>query len=265
MMKKALVPNIFYLLAFTLYLNSTNAQLLRYCTTLHPGSGGFDTIAIGLQSLADTAVPIRAISFSFVYDSSCSDFDNYLSILEGSGLWGNFLAKDSLQKPFSVQYQGKNYSARFFYGNADPRPSQPNPAIIPASSEQPRIIFKAVFQGNCLPEIYMESQIENPVNQIGSVNNNAIPFDVSLNTCAPVGIEPEAFSRLSFFPNPSSGAVHFQSADPVFIEIFDQNGKLVLGEKIETQASFSLKEKGLFLVKIKNLKGLSATKKLLIY
>ena len=263
-MKKALLNPIFYLLAFTLYLNSSSGQLLRYCTSLQPGNRA-DTISIGLISLADTAVPIRAISFSFVYDSNCTDFDNYLSILEGSGLWGNFLAKDSLQKPLSIQYNGKSYNARFFYGNADARPNQPNPAIIPASDQQPLTVFRAIFTGTCLPEIYIENQMENPVNQIGSVDNNAIPFDVGQFTCAPVGITDSDLFTFEMFPNPSTGEIHIRSQESLFVEVFDQKGCLLLKEKIPGNRSFFIRDKGLFLVKTRNQKGQTAMKKLLVY
>jgi hypothetical protein len=264
-MRKAVLSFSLILLASVCFPKTAQGQLLRYCTSMSPGSSGSDTINIGLQSLADTAVPIRAISFSFVFDSTCTDFDTYLSIIEGAGLWGNFLAKDSLQKALSIQYQGKSYNTRYFYGNADPRPSQPNPIIIPASDQQPLVVFRAIFQGSCPPEIYIESQSENPVNQIGSVDNNAIPFDVGLFACAPVSVDPKEDLALNMYPNPTSGKVHFQHAGPLVVELIDQKGRLILKDIIQGQSTLEIKEKGLFLVKISDNKGRSAIKKLLIY
>jgi hypothetical protein len=119
-MKKNLLHFIISLVFAGMHISSAQAQTLRYCTSLLPGTGDKDTIAIGLQSLADSAIAIRAISFSFVFDTSCTSYDSYVTELESMSRWNTFLSKDSLQKPFSIQYQGQDYNARFFMETPTP-------------------------------------------------------------------------------------------------------------------------------------------------
>jgi hypothetical protein len=127
------------------------------------------------------------------------------------------------------------------------------------------LIFKAIFEGSCPPEIYIENQSENPVNQIGSMDNNPIPYDVGFLACAPVGISVYEKPIIRMYPNPTSGTVHFRSDEPLFVEIFNQNGRRISTETIQQQSAISIKEKGVFMAKITNQKGQTTIKKLLVY
>lgn len=243
----------------------TQAQTLRYCSNLIPGAGGTDTLALGLQSLADTTVPIRALNLSLVFDSTCSDYKGYSTLVEDQATyWGNFLSANRIDRPLLRTYQGTAYNVRFSYANADPNPNQPQPLILPPASDQPLIVFKIVFEGSCAPTLYLEDQTENPVNQIGSLDNVAIPYAVDQFACAPVGFEAFVQS-IDIWPNPSSGSFRIASPESVHVVIFDEKGSMIRQFDTEQTRELYLEKSGMFVFKISNTKGQFFTRKVLVH
>lgn len=254
------------LISLCLYTGSSiQAQTLRYCSNLIAGTDGTDTLAIGLQALADTTVPIRALNLSVVFDSTCSDYKGYSSLLENQATyWGTFLSANRIDRPLLRTYQGTTYNARFSYANADPNPNQPKPLVLPASSDQPLIVFKIVFEGNCTPTLYLEDETENPVNQIGSVTNTAIPYSADQFACAPVHLETLAAS-VRIWPNPSHGSFHITTSELIHVAVFDEKGANVQEFDTHNSRIIHVEKAGMYVVKIANTKGQYFTKKVLVH
>ncbi|MFK7971932.1 MAG: T9SS type A sorting domain-containing protein [Bacteroidia bacterium] len=240
------------------------AQLVRYCVSIIPGSGNTDTVALGLQSLADTTVSIRALNLSMVFDTTCTDFVSYSTLVEDMQSWGIFFGNDSVTRNINVNYQGETYYARLLYANADPRPTNPRAVVLPAAEDQPLIIFKAVFQGNCLPEVYLEDQTENPLNQIGSVDNNAVPYRVDHFACAPVSIDRKLPS-IKVWPNPSQGLLNLEYASRFSFSIYDAKGDLVQkGTSTGKKALRITEGSGLYVVRMQDESGRVFVRKVVV-
>lgn len=205
------------------------AQQLRYCAQTVSGPNQTDTLLIGLQSLADTAVPIRSLTLSFAFDTVCAQYDTFTTILSADTVWRTFLSRDSVDTGANLMYQGRVYTSRFFYGNADPSFADPKVVFLPPQDQQPLIIMRVLFRGPCSPQVYVENESENPVSQIGSVDNRAIPYRVDGLACAPVGIDDKISTQtVSVYPNPSDGQVQLALPPQSTWQLHDAQGRLCL-------------------------------------
>lgn len=235
----------FLCLLMMVLIGEGHAQLLSFCVDHHKGPWGTDTALLYVRSTADTTVGIRAVNFSFAFHDSCADFiaiDS--SVFQGA--WGFFFERTVVTDSHTLVYDSVTYTSRVQYGNSDPGIGGDTAIWAPPDTAERMLVMKLVFGGSCVKNIYMESEAENFINQIGDVQFFPIPFDIvsckpppdtmPIDTMPPMALDQvNGNFPIQVFPQPTRDFLTIQwpyahglSAD---ILLYSLQGKLILKEK----------------------------------
>ena len=131
-------------------------------------------VSVFMKSAADTAVRIRAVNFSIVYDSTCSEVKKYECVF--SELWTTFIERGgSVPVKDSLIYDDILYNKRWIFGTGQ-MPNTEN-VILPPQSEKPVRVLTVTFAKSCKKApLYLEEESEFRVNQMGDKDNKAVPW-----------------------------------------------------------------------------------------
>lgn len=195
-------------------------------------SQGLDqaTMQLFLQSITDQDQPIRAINLSMALPTGCAKITGQKSIF--SDAWTDFLQEVQVTDKLDLTYNNWSYSQRWQYGSADPGLPSTTPVIAPAQGKNPLMIMEISLAGNCIDKLYLEQQVENPVNQMG--DENVLPINwtvIHTNTEMELG----QGLIINVYPNPVVNTLHVsfdgERTDDYEFELFSIDGKrLMAGE-----------------------------------
>jgi hypothetical protein len=144
---------------------ASQAQVLELSYHIKQGAGlADDTLRIFLQSKSNDTIGIRAVSLSVAFDGGPQNLQGYHS--EFVQLWTPVFQADRTDS-VSLQYLGKTFSHRWNYGIGDRNVSPNSIMQVPPDTALPLKVMEVFFENLSPGMVYVESQSENPVNQIG--------------------------------------------------------------------------------------------------
>ncbi|MEZ4685685.1 MAG: T9SS type A sorting domain-containing protein [Bacteroidia bacterium] len=135
-----------------------------------------DTVIVYMQSTTTNTVSIRAVNFSFAYQFGCAAYDSYTSIFPNK--WSSFFQRHLIRRNLSLTYGSASYDSRWLYAIGDANLTTNSVLVIPNNTQPMLEVMRVAFSGSCTPDIYMEDQSENPVNQIADQNLNSLGYNV---------------------------------------------------------------------------------------
>lgn len=101
--------------------------------------------------------------------------------------------------------------------------------------------------------VMIESTLGETVIATGSTTNAMVTQGFHQPSIEVDAIEEDERLEISYYPNPSSGITNFQSNTPVFIEILDAKGTLVIAKLKEStthQLDLTDLENGIYLIRV---------------
>ncbi|MEZ4686252.1 MAG: hypothetical protein R3B47_09345 [Bacteroidia bacterium] len=152
------------------------AQVLELSFDIRQGPGlTDDTLRIFLQSRSHSPVGIRAVNISLVFDGGKQNFSGYQSAFRPK--WTPTFERD-LVDSVNLTYWGRTYHNRWNYAIGDAIISASSLLLVPEDTVPPLKVLELYFKHLSPGMVYVESQSENPVNQIGNENFRQISYTV---------------------------------------------------------------------------------------
>lgn len=157
---------------------SAQAQPLRLLYQIAPISDTLSVLKLYMESTGNDSLLIRAVNFSFVWPDSCAQLRSAKTVF--TSRWTAFVERklDLPCAPFL--YRGEHsLSHRYMYANAgiEGLPGVKPYHAPPAGAGGPPVI-ELRFSGFCASAIYMETEAENPMNQIGDASLVPMPYRI---------------------------------------------------------------------------------------
>ncbi|MFK7971636.1 MAG: hypothetical protein AB8F95_14820, partial [Bacteroidia bacterium] len=145
-------------------------------TVLHGQNGAADTVRVYAQSTSNQPVGIRAANLSLAFNGGHANLLQWSAFFNGP--WSPTFERARIDT-VPLSYWGNQYQNRWNYANGDAF-GRPNSLInIPANTAAPLSIFELLFQSLDQSLIYVEDQVENPVNQIGDDAFRSVSYSVN--------------------------------------------------------------------------------------
>ena len=173
------------------------AQQVAVSYEIEQQDGDKATLQVYLQSLSDEARAIGALNFSLAMPAGCIRVTGQESML--SEAWTDFLQEVQLVEELDLNYGNWHYSQRWQYGSADPGMPATAAILAPAQGEAPLRVMEISLEGNCADKLYLETQEENNLNQMGDGGMQPIDWVV---IHPKTELELAEGLKMNIFPNP---------------------------------------------------------------
>lgn len=169
-----------------LAVNSQIAQDMIVYYESQPGQSQTDTLYVYFQSLTGQPIDVSSVTLSFCYTSSAQLQPTHVQSKFASQ-WGNPY-EVCTSAPEFASYEGIQFSNRAKYGITTLNPS--GISIPPVGNGLGQLMLKLPFSvsGSAYGQYYVESTVQNPVNEIGNNQGNPIDF-VTWNAAYPFPVE----------------------------------------------------------------------------
>ncbi len=177
---------IFLLCILSLVSKQAFGQLVNFYYEIVAGPNDRDSVIVYAMSNSASSAQVSAVNFSFAFQSSCSasfptgacaNQDTLIEIYYSyfSQNWGSFLERCEIKNTVSLSYNSLTYNHRFSYGNS----SILTPWVVPPSTASSRmVVMKLLLDSNCLGDIYMENETENPINQVSNATFSRVNYQI---------------------------------------------------------------------------------------
>jgi len=185
---------------------------------------------IYLLSLTENPQQIQAINFSLALPENCLKVESYNNLFVEA--WTDYLQEVQIKNNLDLSYNNTFYQQRWQYGCADPGLPGTAEIIIPASDEAPLLAMTLSLKGSCLDEFYLETQEENPINQIGNISMEPVPWIVIYPS---TDIEFNSRQEVKIFPNPVEDKLNINfngDFQEMQIGLTDQTGRIIRSKRI---------------------------------
>lgn len=153
---------------------SVKAQDLTLSYEVLPTVEGTEQVSIYMTNLTADPMEIGSINLSLMYNQNCASVKSVWSVFEDN--WGTGLSM-TLESDIDRTYEGIMYNRRFQYGNTFPNATAP--VSIELVNPQEKVLAMTIeFQASCPLQVRMESQAQNPLNEVGSIVTELIPYTI---------------------------------------------------------------------------------------
>jgi len=214
-------------------------------------------LKVYLQSDESAPQIVRGINLSFVLPEGCVTVTSFESLFTES--WTEYLEDAQLFKGLALSYGSWEYSQRWQYGNADPGLPATTEIEVPGTNEERLQVLELTLEGSCAEQLYLETQAENRLNQMGDEVMTPISWVVQ-HPRSEISLGDEL--SLHVYPIPSRKYVNLKfegtRLDNYQYQLSSANGQLLQqGEILRAEVQpivldLSIYSQGVYFLKLKS-------------